>query len=581
MEVSGMRQGIWSGTAALLLCSWMAVSGDCPDTPPADAFTKESLTTPGLLKEPIEMSVAKDGRVFVAQRNGAIMLYDPATRATTLAGTLDTYLYAGQFDVGGILGVAVSPAFPADNWVYAYYAPKSLWNGKAAQESGKLVQRLARFRFAGGKLDLASEQVLFDIPATWQTHNGGSLKFGKDGDLYLSTGDNSCAGCNDQFSPMDERPGKEYTDDQRSTANTNDLRGKILRIHPEATQAAGRWYTIPKGNLFADGTAKTRAEIYTMGHRNPYRIFPDPVTGRLYIGEFGPAAQLATERGPEGADQVKITDNAAFLGYPYFLKDNQPYCHWDYGQLKCVPIKGQDGMKYDPLRPVNTSPNNTGLEVLPPATPAALWEHDGKSPDPIPGLKACGFGAGAVYHYDPALASTAKFPPWFEAKLLLFGIGSGWQPKLAIVPPGAVAPLKQAVAAPWTAKGINFSSGVHDMEYGLGDGALYVLDYGGSFYAENGDAGLTRITYNGCLPTVGVAARPETRSGMPPGKRQLMLTDAAGRTLTVPAGARGATAWSLAGRRLWEIRFPAGSQSELSLPPNLPAGLLRLEWKGL
>ena len=566
---------------ACIFGSWFTAFGQCPETPVSDAFTKENLTTPGLLKEPIEMTVAKDGRVFIAQRNGDIMMYDPTTRATTLAVHLDVYLYAGQFDVGGILGVAVAPGFPADNWVYAYYAPKSLWNGKAVQETGTLVQRLARFRYAGGKIDTATKQVLIDIPATWQTHNGGSLKFGKDGDLYLSTGDNSCAGCNDQFSPMDERPGKEYTDDQRSTANTNDLRGKILRIHPVEAQTAGRWYTIPKGNLFAEGLAKTKAEIFTMGHRNPYRIHPDPVTGRLFIGEFGPAAQNATDRGPEGADQIKITDNAAFLGYPYFLKDNQPYCHWDYAQGKCVEIKGQAGLKYDPLRPVNTSPNNTGLEILPPASPAALWEHDGKSADPIPGLKACGFGAGAVYHFDAAMASAAKFPPYFENKLLIFGIGSGWQPKLAVIPAGAVAPLKQALAAPWTAKGITFSSGVHDMEYGPGDGALYVLDYGNSFYADNGDAGLVKISYSGCLPAVGVRNSSVTGAGTIGNNALLSLSDAAAHLIAIPAGARGAEVWSLSGRKLWETWFLADRAPWLTLPADLRGGMARLKWKGL
>jgi cytochrome c len=561
----------------------MLAHGQCPDTPPSAAFKKESLTTSGQLKEPIEMSVAKDGRVFIAQRDGNILLYDPATHGITVVVKLDVYLYAGQFDVGGILGVAVNTAFPTDNWVYVYYAPRGLWNGKAVQETGRLTQRLARFRFAGGKIDTNTQQVLFDIPATWQTHNGGSLKFGKDGDLYLSTGDNSCAGCNDQFSPMDERPGKEYTDDQRSTTNTNDLRGKILRIHPEASQVSGRWYSIPKGNLFPEGTAKTLPEIFTMGHRNPYRIFPDYVTGRLYIGEFGPAAHNATERGPEGADQIKVTDNATFLGYPYFLKDNQPYCHWDYAQLKCVPIKGQTGMKYDPLRPVNTSPNNTGLEVLPPASPAALWEHDGSSPDPIPGIKACGFGAGAVYHYDAGLASTVKFPPWFESKLLIFGIGGGWQPKLAIVPPGPVAPLKSAVAAPWTAGGINFSAGVHDMEYGMGDGALYVLDYGGAFYNNNGDAGLFRITYNGCLPPVGTALRSrKAGDGTETGRTGfVVLADAGMRPIQVPAGARGVEAWTLSGRKVWENWFLADAEATLTLPASLRTGLVRLKWKGL
>jgi cytochrome c len=554
--------------------TWCLARGQCPQTPAPEAFAREALTAPGQLNEPVEMEVARDGQVFIAQRDGNLLRYDPATHATTVAGTLDVYLFAGQFDVGGILGVAVPPLFPADNWVYAYYSPRGLWNGKATHEAGRLVNRLARFRFAGGKIDTSTRQVLIDIPVTWETHNGGSLKFGKDGDLYLSTGDNSCASCNDQYSPMDERPGHEYSDDQRSTANTNDLRGKVLRIHPAAAQVGGRWYTIPKGNLFPDGMEKARPEIFTMGHRNPYRIFPDPLTGRLYIGEFGPAARDSSERGPAGADQIKIADSAAFLGYPYFLKDNRPYCHWDYAQGKCVAIEGQAGLRFDPEGAVNASPNNTGLKVLPPARAAALWEHDGPSPDPIPGLKACGFGAGAVYHFDPALASPVKFPPWFEGKLLFFGIGGGWQPKLAVIPPGPVAPLREALDAPWTAKGIAFSSGVHDMEYGAGDGALYVLDYGGAFYNKNRDAALYRVTYSGCLPSP--AAR---RPGRVPRSRIELVADGGEGPLAVPAGALGVEAWSLGGRKLWETRF-AAEPAGLELPARLHGQVLRLRWVG-
>ena len=87
------------------------------------------------------------------------------------------------------------------------------------------------------------------------------------------TGDNSSPCCSG-FGAFDERAGQQNNDAQRSSANTNDLRGKVLRIRP----AADGTYTIPAGNLFAPGTANTRPEIYTMGTRNPYRISVDPET---------------------------------------------------------------------------------------------------------------------------------------------------------------------------------------------------------------------------------------------------------------------------------------------------------------
>lgn len=288
----------------------------CPDAKAAD-FKKQVLISGSGLSEPLEMAVSRNGWVFVAQRFGDLLAFDPGTQQSAVAGHLDVYSNTGTGTVGGLLGVAISAGFPdKDAWVYVYYAPKSKFNGTANNVAGRLSYHLSRFRFLGGKLEPGSEQVLLEVKAIWETHNAGSLKFGKNGDLYLSTGDNRNPACSDQFSPMDERPGRAWCDDQETTANTNDLRGKVLRIHPEAALVDGLYYTIPKGNLrelyasqwSAADLAKVRPEIYTMGHRNPYRIFPDPVTGKLLIAEFGPAAAAATDRGPAGADQLKITD---------------------------------------------------------------------------------------------------------------------------------------------------------------------------------------------------------------------------------------------------------------------------------
>ena len=77
----------------------------------------------------------------------------------------------------------------------------------------------------------------------------------------------------------------------------NDLRGKILRIHPEPDGT----YTIPAGNLFPPGTPGTRPEIYTMGHRNPWRVSVDSRTGYVYWGEVG----------PDNGTTIRTSDRAA------------------------------------------------------------------------------------------------------------------------------------------------------------------------------------------------------------------------------------------------------------------------------
>src|SRR5690606_5852979 len=102
------------------------------------------------------------------------------------------------------------------------------------------VNRLSRFVFKDNKLDLSSEKVVLQFYSQRNIccHTGGSLAFGKDRTLFISTGDNSTPFdepnqkyVSNGFSPRDSREGHEQYDVQRSSGNTNDLRGKILRIN--------------------------------------------------------------------------------------------------------------------------------------------------------------------------------------------------------------------------------------------------------------------------------------------------------------------------------------------------------------
>src|SRR5690606_28992371 len=135
-------------------------------------------------------------------------------------------------------------------------------------------------------------------------------------------------------------------------------------------------YEIPEGNLFPEGTAKTRPEIYVMGNRNPYRISVDQKTGYLYWGEVGPDANNDSldTRGPRGYDEINQARKAGFFGWPFFVGDNYAYRGYDYAT-------GQTGERYNPERPENNSPNNTGLQLLPPAQPAFIWYPYAASPD--------------------------------------------------------------------------------------------------------------------------------------------------------------------------------------------------------
>ena len=184
---------------------------------------------------------------------------------------------------------------------------------------------LARFTMKGDSLDLDVARRSCSRcrrSATSAATPAARSPSTRKGNLFLSTGDNSNPFATG-YAPIDERPGRSPWDAQKSSANTNDLRGKIIRIHPEPDGT----YTIPEGNLFPKGTPKTRPEIYTMGHRNPYRISVDKHTGFLYWGDVGPDAPAdSAGRGPRGLRRDRTRRAApGNFGWPYFVGDNKAY----------------------------------------------------------------------------------------------------------------------------------------------------------------------------------------------------------------------------------------------------------------
>jgi len=202
---------------------------------------------------------------------------------------------------------------------------------------------------------LDSEQVILDVDSQREIccHTAGSIAFGPDDLLYLSTGDNTtpfdekgAKYVSKGFAPLNDIPGKEQYDARRSSGNTNDLRGKILRIKINEDGS----YDIPKGNLFPIGTENTRPEIYTMGHRNPYRISVDPKKGYLYWGDVGPDAGKddIASRGPRGYDEMNQAREAGNFGWPLFIGNNKPYWDYDY-------TNGESGVVFDPAKPINDS----------------------------------------------------------------------------------------------------------------------------------------------------------------------------------------------------------------------------------
>jgi len=465
--------------------------------PEGDRFVERVLVQ-GLF-EPTEMAILPTLDVLIAQRRGEILFYDSALETAFPVAALPVYWESKIPGVNveeGLMGIAVDPDFATNHHVYVYYA-------RAAAP----VNRLARFTFENRRLDLASETTILEVPTDRDMccHTGGSITFGPDRLLYLSTGDNTWPfdepgqrHVTRGFAPLDDRKGHARYDSRRTAGNTNDLRGKVLRIRVNDTGG----YDIPPGNLFPPGTPRTRPEVYVMGARNPYRISVDAKTGWLYFGDNGPdAKEDDPARGPLGLDEVNQVRRASNYGYPFFLGQNTPYRAFDYAT-------GKSGPPFDPGAPINESRNNTGLRELPPAMPALIWYPYGAS-DRFPqvGSGARSIMAGPVYHSDRHSPAT-RLPDYYDGKLFIYDWMRGWIMAVTLGGDGHYEGMERFMpASKW--------SGPIDVELGP-DGRLYVLEYGSGWFSKSPDAALSRVEYrSGNRPPVARLALDRTSGAVP------------------------------------------------------------------
>lgn len=448
--------------------------------PEENRFTKVVLEEK--LDEPMELSVLGDGRVLFIQRKGEVRLYNTKTKELkTIAKIPVSTKYVskeGKESMGedGLLGLNKDPNFAQNHWIYLYYS---------VPEASKNV--LARFELRGDELVMDSKKVLLDVATQREEccHTGGSIAWDRAGNLYLSTGDNTNPHGSNGYSPSDERDGRGPWDAQKSSANTNDLRGKIIRIKPQPDGT----YTIPDGNLFPKGSAQTRPEIYTMGHRNPFRISVDPKTGYVYWGEVGPdGAKPDSTRGPAGHDEVGQARKAGNFGWPHFVGDNKAYNKYNFAD-------STSGAKWDVMTPKNTSPNNTGLQTLPPAQKAFIWYPYAESPEfPLVGAGGRNAMAGPVFYAEEFKNATRAFPNYYDGKLLTYDWMRGWIMAVTMTgtpdrPEGNLQSMERFMPS------YKFSNPM-DMEFAA-DGDLYMLEYGSGWFSANDDARLIRIEYNG------------------------------------------------------------------------------------
>jgi glucose/arabinose dehydrogenase/PKD repeat protein/type 1 glutamine amidotransferase len=500
---------------------WAAgrAAGDCGATVLANYQMTVIASNPENLGEPIGFAVLPDGRVLQTVRTGELRLHDPAAGTSTVINTIPVYTNSED----GLYGPSIDRQFATNRWVYLYYAPPlDTPAGNApvtspdpnAWDPFQGYFQLSRFKLVESPtphLDLATEQQILRVPVVRGTccHVAGEIRFDSKGNLWLVTGDDTNAGGSDGFTPINDMAPPESPvfqnpayDARRSAGNTNDLRGKLLRIrvHEDGT------YSIPHGNLFPPGTPKTRPEIYAMGLRNPFRLNLDG-DDVPYITDYSPDSRVPSPtRGPEGTGRMMVVREPANYGWPFCAQPFLPYFAFDFAT-------GISGAPFDCAAPVNDSRHNTGLRVLPPVHATDLWytynpltpcpqaylsDPPQACPDRFPelatgGVAGVGPHGAAPYHYDPGLDSPTKFPAYYDKSIFFGEFTRNYLKEIRLDSRGKIFKINSVLNCGEQPQPFLCD---HPMDQMWGpDGNFYLLTYGDGFFRANPDAKLVKFSY--------------------------------------------------------------------------------------
>ncbi|MCA6078230.1 PQQ-dependent sugar dehydrogenase [Fulvivirga sedimenti] len=223
---------------AFILCIYNFLPLHGQQVPPG--FTVEELAG-GL--NPTTMAFAPDGRLYVAQKNGQVLIYDGAALLS------DPFISVNVdfTNERGLSGIAFHPDYEQNNYFYLYYTVP-----------GQNHNRLSRFTANGDVALPGSEEILLELNQLSGTiHNGGAMAFGSDGKLYVAVGDGS---------------------NPDNAQSFNSLLGKVLRLNDDGT--------IPEDNPFYTTTSGANRAIYALGFRNPFTMAISS-EGKIFANDVG------------------------------------------------------------------------------------------------------------------------------------------------------------------------------------------------------------------------------------------------------------------------------------------------------
>jgi cytochrome c len=573
-----METRVYSWLLAAICAAYTGAKAQGCPTPTSGQFKKVNLVNADLDK-PDHMAVLPDGRVFMTEmRSGRVVLFTPDAGLTE---AVKVAVYSDETE-NGMLGIAADPDFATSNWVYVFYSRKLPGSSYNAGDAGVLPheQVIVRFTFSGGKL-INPKEILI-VPRLSRRHAAGGMTFNRaTGDLFITTGDDVYPS-SDLTKYGGRQEGTKYLNSLATAANTNDLRGKTLRIRPikfpdSQAPAIGvdKTYTIPAGNLFPPGTEKTRPEVYTMGHRNPYKFKIDQVSGVGIIGEVGPDGRSDdAAKGPIGYDEFNLVEKAGNFGWPFGIANNLPY--------KAIAGEAYPvGTQFNMGSLKNLSASNTGLADLPPAV-GAIGYYAGKTATnsvmtPFGSSGGQTAIAGPYYRYDAELNSTVKLPAFFHGKFIVscWSRNKIWTLELdnnnKLVKVQDIFATTKAIDLDIGPKGELYvleyadNNGYHGTD---GSGKLYKLEYTGAQYAASGCP-------QSVLQPKSVSLASSARGGMAAAGHRLVNLAVTGQ-VAAPSGMRKGILYDLKGGRMWEGRV---RNARLILPAALESNLAYLQFE--
>lgn len=497
-----------------------------PLTPPTD-FTYQVLTED--VYDPMDVQVAPDGRVLVAQRDGKIKVWHQDGKLRTaiqlpVNAARECVDCAEKInDDGGIYAMALDPRFARNGYVYVWYGRAHTGNPITNLEEWWLSRLTLK---PNDTIDRRSEKVLFKAkswfldPEGSQAHYGGVLEFLPDGTLLLGTGDEVDPKCDSGYGPRDNtKASGHWCNGEMTAQNPASPWGKILRFNPDGSYPDGKKKGvranpfvgkklvnpyIPDGtnhkmNYYVASKPKHPKAIsylpytYAVGFKQPWRGAVDPKTGNMFIGEVGPDGAADDPRyGPQAYEEI---NNITFgggknYGWPRCIGPNLAYNDYDW----------ENGVNRGPL----SCKGMTGPEIW-------YTGSDGKAWAPYVGVGPKTSEPSLIY---PANKGSLALPSRFTDNLVLidwsrnymYGIpvvkghlntdAQTWNLMRPPVPGITFVGVGRGGVVPSQAGTLATMLPPLDAAYGR-DGAVYLVEYG-SGYGNNPLSRLSRLVCNGC-----------------------------------------------------------------------------------